>query len=134
MRHATTRRTAASRLATPPALHPPRLCPRRIPARDLPSAAPVQRLPLISASYVRALRTPPPMDRAEYIARVARHASPLRLYFFASFAALGIYSPFFPRWLVARGVEGVAMGAIVATLPAMGVIGPPVVGLLADSL
>jgi PPP family 3-phenylpropionic acid transporter len=74
------------------------------------------------------------MNRAGTIARVARCTPPLRLYYFASFAALGVYSPFFPRWLVARGIEGVAMGAVVATMPAMGVIGPPLVGLLADSL
>lgn len=58
----------------------------------------------------------------------------LRLYFFASFAALGAYSPFFPRWLVARGLDGAALGAVIATVPAMGLVGPPVVGLLADSL
>jgi len=58
----------------------------------------------------------------------------LRLYYFASFAALGAYAPFFPRWLEARGVRGLAMGAIAALLPAMGILGPPVVGLLADAL
>ena len=61
-------------------------------------------------------------------------ALPLRLYFFASFAALGVFSPFFPRWLVARGIEGISMGAVAATLPAMGVLGPPLVGFVADSL
>lgn len=60
-------------------------------------------------------------------------AFPLRLYFFASFAALGVYAPFFPRWLTARGIDGVALGAIVAAMPAMSVVGPPVVGLLADT-
>ena len=74
------------------------------------------------------------MDRAEIIPRAARRALPLRLYFFASFAALGVYSPFFPRWLVARGIEGISMGAVAATMPAMGVLGPPLVGFLADSL
>jgi MFS transporter, PPP family, 3-phenylpropionic acid transporter len=68
------------------------------------------------------------------LACVSRPTLLLRLYFFASFAALGAYSPFFPRWLVARGLDGAALGAVVATIPAMGLVGPPVVGLLADSL
>lgn len=58
----------------------------------------------------------------------------LRLYFFASFAALGVYSPFFPRWLVARGIDGVAMGVVAATMPAMGLVSPPLVGVIADAL
>ena len=74
------------------------------------------------------------MGRAASLARLPRGTLPLRVYFFASFAALGVYTPFFPRWLVARGVEGVAMGAVVATIPAMGIVGPPLVGLFADSL
>jgi PPP family 3-phenylpropionic acid transporter len=57
----------------------------------------------------------------------------LRLFYFASFAALGAFAPFFPPWLVARGVDGVAMGATLATLPAMGLVGPPLVGLVADT-
>lgn len=57
----------------------------------------------------------------------------LRLYYFASFAALGACVPFFPRWLEARGVEGLSMGVIAGLLPAMGVLGPPAVGLLADA-
>ncbi len=59
---------------------------------------------------------------------------PLRLYYFASFAALGAYAPYFPRWLEARGVEGVSMGLVAGLLPAMGVLGPPAVGLAADAL
>jgi len=58
----------------------------------------------------------------------------LRFYYFASFAAFGVYAPFFPRWLEARGVRGLAMGAVAALLPALGVLGPPAVGLLADAL
>ena len=74
------------------------------------------------------------MERASSILRAAHRTLPLPVYFFASFAALGVYSPFFPRWLVARGIEGVSMGAVTATLPAMGIVGPPLVGFLADSL
>ncbi|MDC3956140.1 MFS transporter [Polyangium jinanense] len=58
----------------------------------------------------------------------------LRLYYLASFAVLGVYLPFFPPWLAARGIEGVHFGLLMATYPAMGVIGPPVFGLVADAL
>jgi PPP family 3-phenylpropionic acid transporter len=58
----------------------------------------------------------------------------LRLYYFASFAAFGAYAPFFPRWLEARGVRGLSMGAVAALLPALGVLGPPAAGIVADAL
>ena len=58
----------------------------------------------------------------------------LRVYYFAASAAFGAYLPFFPRWLEARGVEGLSMGAVSALVPAMGVVGPPAFGLLADTL
>lgn len=57
----------------------------------------------------------------------------LRAFYFAAFFAFGIFLPFFPRWLEGRGIEGVAMGAVMATLPAMGLFGPPLFGVLADS-
>src|SRR5262249_9626778 len=66
--------------------------------------------------------------------RMMPRVLPLRVFYFASFAALGAFAPFFPRWLVARGVEGLAMGATLATFPAMGLVGPPLVGVLADAL
>ena len=58
----------------------------------------------------------------------------LRLYYFASFAALGAYLPFFPRWLEARGIVGLSMGLVAGLAPAMGVLGPPAIGLFADAL
>jgi PPP family 3-phenylpropionic acid transporter len=58
----------------------------------------------------------------------------LRVLYFCSFAALGAFAPFFPKWLAARGVEGIGMGAILATLPAMALVGPPLVGIAADAL
>jgi PPP family 3-phenylpropionic acid transporter len=64
---------------------------------------------------------------------VSARAYVLRAYYFTSFAAYGIFMPFFPPWLEARGFVGIAMGAMVATLPAMGIIGPPAFGALADS-
>lgn len=58
----------------------------------------------------------------------------LRFYYAACFVALGIYLPFFPRWLEARGVHGAAMGMVAASLPAMGLVGPPLFGILSDRL
>jgi PPP family 3-phenylpropionic acid transporter len=66
--------------------------------------------------------------------RMRRRILPLRVLYFCSFAALGAFAPFFPRWLEARGIEGLAMGAILATLPAMGLVGPPLAGIVADAL
>lgn len=57
----------------------------------------------------------------------------LRLYYFACFAALGAYLPYLPRWLEAQGIEGIRMGIISAVIPAMGLIGPPAVGVIADA-
>lgn len=51
-----------------------------------------------------------------------------------AFAALGAYAPFFPSWLTARGIDGLAMGAISALLPAMSVLGPPAFGAASDAL
>ncbi|WP_437894916.1 MFS transporter [Sorangium sp. So ce124] len=58
----------------------------------------------------------------------------ISLYYFGIFAVLGVYLPLFPSWLEARGIRGLAMGAIAATLPAMGLVAPPVFGLIADAL
>lgn len=63
---------------------------------------------------------------------MTRHA--LRAYYFLTFAAFGAYLPFFPRWLEARGVSGLAMGVILALLPVMGIVSPPLVGAVADAL
>ncbi|WP_437687695.1 MFS transporter [Sorangium sp. So ce176] len=58
----------------------------------------------------------------------------ISLYYFGIFAVLGVYLPLFPSWLQAQEVQGLAMGAIAATLPAMGLIAPPLFGFIADSL
>lgn len=65
---------------------------------------------------------------------MTRRIFPLCVFYFASFAALGAFAPFFPRWLEARGIHGFAMGLILATIPAMGLVGPPLVGIVADAL
>ncbi len=58
----------------------------------------------------------------------------LRFYYATCFIALGVYLPFFPRWLEARGVQGAAMGVVSASLPAMGLVGPLLFGILSDRL
>ncbi|HXN34076.1 MAG TPA: MFS transporter [Polyangiaceae bacterium] len=58
----------------------------------------------------------------------------LRTYYAAALAVGGVYLPFFPRWLEARGMFGVRLGVIAAAAPAMGVIAPTAFGALADAL
>lgn len=45
-----------------------------------------------------------------------------------------MYLPFFPPWLRAQRIEGVAFSVVMAIPPALGVIGPPLFGLAADAL
>lgn len=58
----------------------------------------------------------------------------LPVYYFVSFAAFGVYLPFFPRWLEGRRFEGIHMSAVVALLPAMSIVAPPLFGWLSDRL
>ncbi len=60
--------------------------------------------------------------------------SVLRLYYFLSFAALGAYVPFFPPWLEARGIHGLAMSSITALLPFVGLASPVAFGVASDAL
>ncbi len=60
-------------------------------------------------------------------------ATPLGVFYFASFAALGLHSPYFPLWLEAHGFRGAAMGIIAALSPALSFFGPPLVGLVSDA-
>jgi PPP family 3-phenylpropionic acid transporter len=63
----------------------------------------------------------------------SRTLAALRVYYLMSFAALGAYTPFFPSWLAARGLHGAAMGFVSGLLPAMGVLAPPAIGIVADA-
>jgi len=63
-----------------------------------------------------------------------RGKNALRLFYFVHYASFGIFLPFFPRWLEGRGLHGLAMGAVLAVVPAVGVLAPIAVGALADSL
>jgi len=65
---------------------------------------------------------------------VLRNGAALRLYYFLSFAAIGVFFPFFPTWLDARGVTGLGLGAILALRPVMGMVGPIAFGFVADAL
>ena len=55
-------------------------------------------------------------------------------FYFLTFAGFGAYLPYFPTWLEGRGVKGALMGSVLALLPVMGVVSPPIVGGLADAL
>ncbi len=57
----------------------------------------------------------------------------LRIYYFASFAAFGVYLPFLPAWLAEQGLHGLEMSAIVALRSGFGMISPIVFGLIADT-
>ncbi|MEJ7735691.1 MAG: MFS transporter [Polyangiaceae bacterium] len=65
---------------------------------------------------------------------VHARALALRVYYFCSFSMLGAYLPYFPSWLEAQGVDGLAIGVIASAMPAMNVLGPPAFGALADRL
>ncbi|MBM4360612.1 MAG: MFS transporter [Deltaproteobacteria bacterium] len=56
----------------------------------------------------------------------------LRLFYFLFFVALGIYSPSFPRWLAAQGIEGARLGVVAAMGPVMGLVSPTLFGWVAD--
>jgi PPP family 3-phenylpropionic acid transporter len=58
----------------------------------------------------------------------------LAAYYAASFASLGVFLPYWPRWLEARGVRGAAMGLATAIVPAMAIVAPVVIGHVADVL
>jgi PPP family 3-phenylpropionic acid transporter len=64
----------------------------------------------------------------------SRRTLALRVYYLAAVGVAGVYQPFFPRWLEERGMLGARMGVIAAASPAMSVIAPAAIGVLADSL
>ncbi|HVU01416.1 MAG TPA: MFS transporter [Polyangiaceae bacterium] len=56
----------------------------------------------------------------------------LRVYYFVFFSALGVYNPFFPTWLEARGITGMRMSTITVLNPILGIVGPLAFGVVAD--
>lgn len=61
-------------------------------------------------------------------------AAALRAYYFIAFGAVGLYLPYFPAWLRARGYYGWQMSLIMALLPFCQLLSPTLVGILADRL
>jgi PPP family 3-phenylpropionic acid transporter len=72
--------------------------------------------------------------RAATLRRVSVNAAALRTYYFLSISAMGVFLPFLPAWLDARGVSGWGIGIIAATRPLAGILVPVVFGVLADVL
>ncbi len=58
----------------------------------------------------------------------------LPLLYLTHFSSFGVFMPFFPVWLQARGVTGIKLGALLATPPLVGILAPIVSGLIADAL
>lgn len=63
----------------------------------------------------------------------ARTERVIAAYYFALFGAFGVYLPSFPPWLEARGITGVSFGVALALWPALGIVGPPLLGAVADA-
>lgn len=54
--------------------------------------------------------------------------------YLAHFSALGVFLPFLPVWLVARGIDGAALGLTLAAPHVVGIVAPILFGSLADAL
>src|SRR6187551_3250733 len=76
-------------------------------------------------------RSPPHRDARAFV-RMSATLIKLRIYYFVAFGALGLYLPFFPSWLLARGFTGFQLSLLVTLLPLCQLISPSTVGLLAD--
>jgi PPP family 3-phenylpropionic acid transporter len=63
-----------------------------------------------------------------------RRVASLCVYYFVAFGVTGAYLPYFPRWLEARGMVGTEFGIISAAGPAMGMLAPIAIGLVADTM
>ncbi|HEY3356413.1 MAG TPA: MFS transporter [Polyangia bacterium] len=61
-------------------------------------------------------------------------ATPIAVYYFAFFGTLGVFWPFLALHLAALGLTPGEITLLYALIPAMGLIAPPLAGLLADAL
>jgi PPP family 3-phenylpropionic acid transporter len=61
-------------------------------------------------------------------------ATPIAVYYFAVLGALGVFWPFFALHLRALGLPAGEITILYALIPAMGLVAPPLAGLLADLL
>lgn len=57
----------------------------------------------------------------------------IRAFYFLSVGSMGVFLPFLPAWLEARGIDGWGIGFISALRPLAGILVPVAFGLLADS-
>lgn len=57
----------------------------------------------------------------------------LRVYYFVFFSVIGAYSPYFPAWLRAQGIDGLRMSTITMLVPLFGVVSPVAFGVAADA-
>jgi PPP family 3-phenylpropionic acid transporter len=60
-------------------------------------------------------------------------ALPIALYYFVYFAALGILWPYFSIYLQSIGLRPTEISRLLAFSPVMGLLAPPIFGLLADA-
>lgn len=60
-------------------------------------------------------------------------SGPLTGFYLLAFGALGIHAPYFPLWLDAHGISGIALSSIAALVPALSFVGPPLIGALSDA-
>jgi len=58
----------------------------------------------------------------------------LSFHYLAFFSAMAAYFPYAPGWFRERGLSGLQIGLLVALMPAMSVLSPPLMGMLADAL
>jgi MFS transporter, PPP family, 3-phenylpropionic acid transporter len=58
----------------------------------------------------------------------------LRAYFFFCFGTVGLYVPYFPTWLVARGFRGLELSAFLCLPPLGSLVAPLLLGMLSDRL
>ena len=54
-------------------------------------------------------------------------------FYFAYLAALGLFAPYFPLYLRSLGLSDGAVARLQGVVPAMGLLSPPLLGLLADA-
>jgi PPP family 3-phenylpropionic acid transporter len=66
--------------------------------------------------------------------KTVRGTLALRLYYLTALGVGGVYLPYFPRWLEARGMVGLRLGLVAAAGPAVGVVAPTLFGALVDAL
>lgn len=70
---------------------------------------------------------------ARHSASASRTDSSLPGFYFVAYGALGAFLPYFPPWLENHGFVGLRMSLIMALVPALAALVPPIVGHWADT-